>query len=126
MADQETRLILLWDGACDFCRRCVEWIDARDTGKKIKPIPYQDIPSPPMTGTFRARCGRSIQLFLPGRPVLSGGKAALAVLSLLGWRKTTAFLAAPPLVWGVEAAYWIVSRNRKLFSWVLRGTNKKR
>ncbi len=121
MADQDTRLILLWDGACEFCRKCVEWIRARDASGRIKPIPYQEIPSPPMTGPVRERCGRSIQLFLPGRPALSAGRAALAVLSLLGWRKTAAFLSAPPLIWGVEAAYRIVARNRTLFSRIVFG-----
>lgn len=121
MAGQETHLILLWDGACEFCRKCVEWIRTRDASGRIKPIPYQEIPSPPMTGPFRERCGRSIQLFLPGRPALSAGRAALAVLSLLGWRKTAAFLTVPPLIWGVEAAYRIVARNRTLFSRLVFG-----
>ena len=121
MAGQATRPILLWDGACEFCRKCVEWISARDASGIIKPIPYQEIPSPPMTGPFRESCGRSIQLFLPGAPPLSAGRAALAVLSLLGWRKTTAFLATPPLIWGVEAAYRIAARNRALFSRIVFG-----
>ncbi len=119
MTGRETRIILLWDGACDFCRRCIEWMMARDAAGRIKPVPYQDVPSPPMTETFRARCGRSIQLFLPGRPALSGGKAALAVLSLLGWKKTAACLSLPPLVWGVDVLYRLVARNRWFLGRVL-------
>lgn len=119
MADQERRIILLWDGSCDFCRKCVEWMKARDATERIKPIPYQDIPSPPMTEAFRARCGRSIQLFLPGRPALSGGKAALAVLSLLGWNRTAACLSSPPLVWGAEIFYRLVARNRRFLGRVI-------
>ena len=112
MEGQETQIILLWDGTCDFCCRCVEWMKARDTTGRIKPVPYQDVPSPPMTEAFRVRCGRSIQLFLPGRSPLSGGKAALAVLSLLGWKKTAACLSRPPLVWGIDVLYRLIARNR--------------
>lgn len=121
MRGRESRVILLWDGGCEFCRKCVEWIEVIDTEKRIKPIAYQDVPSPPMTKPFRIRCGKSIQLFLPGRPPLSAGKAALGILSLMGWRKTGLFLAFPPIVWGVEAAYRIVALNRAIFSRLLFG-----
>ncbi|MFQ5915781.1 MAG: thiol-disulfide oxidoreductase DCC family protein [Nitrospinota bacterium] len=104
--------LLLWDGECGFCRRCVEWVEARDVESRIRPLPYQEAPSPPMTEELRARCQRAVVLLLPDDKSLSAGRAVLAVLSLLGWRKTVAALSLPPFVWAVEAGYWIVARNR--------------
>jgi hypothetical protein len=39
------------------------------------------------------------------------GRAWLFILGRLGWPKTTAFLAIPPMVWVVEAACSVVASD---------------
>lgn len=106
------RPLLLWDGACGFCRRCVVWALVRDREHKIRALPYQEAPSPPMTDALRARCERAVQLLYPDGTLRSAGRAVLDVLALLGWEKTARVLGAPPLVWLVEAGYRLVARHR--------------
>lgn len=117
---------LLWDGSCDFCRWCVRWVESHDARKRIKAIPYQEVSSPIMTDSFRAQCARSVQLLLPGSPPLSGGRAVLAVFSMLGWRKTAAFLSTPPLIWVIQAGYWVTARYRGALGRLLNGKEHSR
>ena len=92
-------------------------MEVRDAAGRIRALPYQDAPFPPMTEALRARCQRAVQLVLPDGRILSAGRAVLGVLSLLGWRRRAAALSFPPLVWAVEGVYWFIARNR---NWVGR------
>ncbi|MFC1491104.1 thiol-disulfide oxidoreductase DCC family protein [Nitrospinota bacterium] len=113
------KTILLWDGECQFCRECINWLEKRDPEKRIQAIPFQDVPSPPMTSVFRVRCQHSIQLISPERGVLSSGRAVLEMLSLLGWNRIAAIFSASTFFWAIDAGYWFVARNRGILSWML-------
>ena len=121
MSDQGQKAILLWDGECAFCRKCVEWIEKRDRKKTIQPVPYQEVPSPPMTPQIRRRCRRAILLLQPGLPMLSAGRAALGVLSLLGWEKSAAILSAAPFIFAIEAGYRLIAFSRPFIGrWMIK------
>jgi predicted DCC family thiol-disulfide oxidoreductase YuxK len=124
-ADEERRALLLWDGGCAFCRRCVEWVQARDHAGRLRAIPYQEAPSPPMTEALRAACARAVHLILPDGRVLAAGRAVLGVLALLGFRRTAALLSCHPLVWLAEAGYWVAARNRGRLGRWLGGRGRK-
>jgi predicted DCC family thiol-disulfide oxidoreductase YuxK len=108
--------LLLWDGTCGFCRRSVEALLRRDTGHRFLAVPYQEAPSPPMTPALRVACARAFHVVRQNGQVLRAGRAALYVLARLGHPVLARVLAVPPLVWGVELGYWLVARNRQLFS----------
>ena len=62
-----------------------------------------------------------VHLITPNGVVLAGGRASLYVLDLIGWRKLAAVLSIIPLLWIVDAGYWVVARNRRWFSrWLFR------
>lgn len=106
------RALLLWDGECGFCRRCAAWAEARDRAGRLRALPYQEAPSPPMTDALRRACGRAVHLVLPEGRTLAAGRAVLGVLALLGWERTARLLSRRPFVWMIEAGYWVVARNR--------------
>jgi predicted DCC family thiol-disulfide oxidoreductase YuxK len=108
--------LLLWDGTCGFCRRSVDAVLRKDTGHAFLALPYQEAPSPPMTPALRAACARSFHVVRADGGVLRAGRAALYVLARLGHPVLARVLALPPLVWAVELGYWLVARNRQLFS----------
>jgi predicted DCC family thiol-disulfide oxidoreductase YuxK len=110
---------VLWDGDCGFCGRIVAWSQRRDTEGEFEFVAYQQAPSPPMDAALEQACARAVHVVRRDGVRLRGGRACLFVLGRLGWPRTAALLAWPPLVWGVEAAYWIVARNRQLFSRLL-------
>ncbi|MBI2506250.1 MAG: DUF393 domain-containing protein [Candidatus Latescibacteria bacterium] len=107
---------LLWDGDCGFCRRAVAWALARDREGRLAALPYQQAPWPPMDEDLALACGGAVHLRHPDGRLERAGRACLTVLELVGFPKIARWLRRWPLVWGVEAGYWLVARNRMLFS----------
>jgi predicted DCC family thiol-disulfide oxidoreductase YuxK len=110
------RHLVLWDGACGFCGRVVEWCEVRDTAKRLQFLPYQDAPRPPMDDALEAACANAVHvLSLDGRR-LRAGRAILFIYAELGWRSSAGLASYPPFIWAVEFGYWLVARNRMFFS----------
>ena len=115
------KAILIWDGECRLCRKCIEWIEKRDGTGVFFFVSYQEVPSPPMTSTMTRQCQQAVQLIPPGGQMLSGGGAVLGVLSLLGWKKFSVIFSLLPLSLMVEALYRVIARNRRVFARILFG-----
>src|SRR5215211_8779155 len=77
-ADQ--RFWLLWDQPCGLCRRAIAWVRRHDRGRLIRTIPFQEVPTPPMTPELARACGRAIHLIAPDGRVSRAGRAAVEVL----------------------------------------------
>jgi hypothetical protein len=82
-------------------------------------VPYQAVPRPPMSDELAARCARAMHVITPDGRILRAGRASLFVLEKIGWPRLAAVLAQRPLIWIIELGYWVVARNRSLFSRVL-------
>lgn len=84
-------------------------------------MPFQEVPTPPMTPEWYARCQQAVQVCTAEGDVLQGGRACLKIGAVLGYRRLATILAWPPLVWGVEAMYRMVARHRPLVArWMFR------
>ena len=108
------RAWMLFDGDCGFCSRLAGWVEERDHGRKLRVVPYQDAPSPPMTPGLREACGEALHAITPAGRVLRGGDAAIFTLHALGWRALARvlWLRLRPLRDVVGWGYGIVARNR--------------
>lgn len=107
--------LVLWDGDCGLCRRSVAWCKRQDARRRLDFMPYQEVPSPPMTPALYEACGKAAHVLLPDGGVLRAGRAALFVLVQgAGW--PVGVFNLPPFIWAVELGYWIVATNRTLFS----------
>ncbi len=82
-------------------------------------MPFQEAPRPPITDALAARCARAVHVITPEGEILRGGRASLYALDRVGWRRLAAVCSRPPLIWLVEAGYWLVARNRGLLSRLL-------
>ena len=69
-----------------------------------------------MTDALAAQCARAVHVIAADGRILRAGRASLYVLGCLGWRATEAIASRRPLVWLVEAGYWLVARNRPFFA----------
>ena len=107
--------LILFDGACGFCRRSVAWLLARDKGGLFVAMPYQEAPSPPMTPGLFAACKDAVHVVLRDGKILKGGGAVLFLMENTGLGALASILAVPPCAWLVEPAYRLVARNRPLF-----------
>ena len=112
---QDTSVMVLWDGNCGFCRRCVRWVEAQPRGGRYTAVPYQQAPRPPMTDALADACSRAVHVVLPGGEILRGGDAVLWVLADLGWPGAR-ILRLWPFLPVVRVVYGIVARNRLAFS----------
>ncbi len=74
-------MILIFDGECEFCRNCVQWIQSR---VQLRAIPYQeaDLTQHMLS---EAEAQESVQLVLADR-TLSGADAVAYLLKLTRWR----------------------------------------
>jgi predicted DCC family thiol-disulfide oxidoreductase YuxK len=118
---RQDRHWIVWDGDCGFCRRAVEWALTRDARGLFQAIPYQEVPSPPMTPALREACRRAVHVRTADGKWLRGGRACLFVLEQTGWPRLARIALRPPLVWVVEAGYALVAGHRGFFSRLTRG-----
>lgn len=116
--DEQTgnRDLVLWDGDCGFCRRGVRWFERRDVAHRMRMLPYQEAPSPPMTPELAAACDRALYIVHPDGSMTRAGRAILYMLGSIGHPRLARWLARAPFVWLVEAGYWLVARNRHIAS----------
>ena len=113
------RHLLLWDGACGFCRRLVEGVRRRDRDHRFEIVPYQQAPAPPMTPELAAACRKAVHVLTDDGQLLRAGRASLFVLGEIGHPWLARLLGLPPLIWLVELGYAIVARHRSFFSRLL-------
>jgi predicted DCC family thiol-disulfide oxidoreductase YuxK len=113
------RHLLLWDGACGFCRRIADAVRRRDREHRFEIVPYQQAPSPPMTPELAAACRTAVHVITADGRVLRAGRASLFVLGETGHTALARLLGWPPFIWLVELGYLIVARNRSFFSRLL-------
>ena len=111
-----TRHWIVWDGACGFCRRAVEWALARDRTGCFEAIPYQELPDPPLSAALAAACREAVHVRTADGRWLRAGRACLFVLGRVGWPRLARVAELPPCVWLVEIGYRVVARNRPFFS----------
>lgn len=69
-----------------------------------------------MTDALAARCARAVHVLAEDGTLLAGGRASMFVLGKVGWPRLARVLSLPPLIWLVEAGYWLVARNRRLLT----------
>jgi predicted DCC family thiol-disulfide oxidoreductase YuxK len=112
------RVLVLWDGDCGFCGRCVEWAKRRDGRGRLLFVPYQRVPDPPLGDALRSDCARAMQAIDTGGVLRRGGRGAVFCLEQLGWTWARP-LRWPPLLWLTDLGYWLVARNRRLLSRLL-------
>jgi predicted DCC family thiol-disulfide oxidoreductase YuxK len=114
-----TRHLLLWDGACGFCRRAIEAVALRDREKRFEIVPYQQASGPPMTPQLAAACERAVHVLTADGQLLRAGRASLFVLGEIGHPWLAGLLGLPPFIWFVELGYATVARHRSFFSRLL-------
>ena len=108
-------MILIFDGECEFCRNCVQWIQSR---VQLKAIPYQEADlTQHMLSEKEAQ--ESVQLVLADR-TLSGADAVAYLLKLTRFKFLGVLIrGARPLS---EVAYkWIASHRNSRTVRVLNG-----
>ena len=64
-------------------------------------------------------CNDAVHVAKSDGELLRAGKASLFILTHTRWPRLGALAARRPFIWLVELGYWILARNRMLFSRVM-------
>jgi predicted DCC family thiol-disulfide oxidoreductase YuxK len=113
MSERRSRPVLLYDGACRFCRRSVEWIRRRlPVAVDAEPFQQADLAA---YGVTRAEAEHSVQWIEPSGRVSSGHVAVARLLIATGgaWALLGRLLLLPPFSWVAAVGYRLVSAVRK-------------
>lgn len=113
--DPTTQACILWDGECGFCRRAAAWFVQHSRGK-LRAMPFQEAPSPPMTPELWAAYEKAVHVILADGRIVRAGRAVLFLLEQVGWGWLARILRIPPLIWLVEWGYRIIANNRPFFA----------
>jgi predicted DCC family thiol-disulfide oxidoreductase YuxK len=100
--------LVLWDGDCSFCARCVRLAERLARGR-FRFEPYQDAA---IDADLRAACAAAVHVLLPDGRTERAGRACLLVAERLGAGVVARVLARPPMIWLIEAVYRLVARSR--------------
>ena len=106
------RAWLLFDGECGFCARVAAWVAARDREGRLRVVPAQEAPSPPLTPALAEACAEALHLVTPRGRALRGGDAVIYTLGAIGWRGLARALWRRPLRDAVAIGYRFVAARR--------------
>jgi len=111
--------LVLWDGECGFCRRCVEFLARQDRFGKLEFSPYQEADLSPQ---LSAQCEKAMHVVKADGEIIRAGRAAMFCGRFTRWHQLARIGEWPIFLPFVELGYRIVAANRGLFSkFLLRG-----
>ena len=107
-----TRPVLVFDGDCGFCTRCVEW-GRRRIGAMPSAVAYQAADLAAL-GLTEAQCAAALQYVARDGHVYAAHDAVAALLrgAGRGWWLLGAVLHLPGVHWLAGVGYRWVARNR--------------
>lgn len=108
--------LVLWDGECDFCRRCVVWLRAHDRFGRLDFCPYQGADLSP---AMREACSQALHVVKANGDIIWAGRAALFCGRFTRWHGLARIGEWPVFLPFVELGYRVVAANRDLFSKLL-------
>ncbi|MGN6562671.1 MAG: thiol-disulfide oxidoreductase DCC family protein [Thermomicrobiales bacterium] len=110
------RVLLIFDGSCDFCTRTVRLLRALDHRKRVTARPFQQPGLPAAHHLTVAQCEHSVWAVTPDGWVFPGAAAAnLALAVALGAPLPLWFYTVPGVRQAQERAYRWVAANRHRF-----------
>jgi predicted DCC family thiol-disulfide oxidoreductase YuxK len=108
------RLVLVYDGECEFCSRLARWVERRDREHGVVVRASQEPGLIEGLGLTQVEVARAAWAIEPGGRRFEGGAAINRVLRELGggWSLAASLYRLPP-VRGIEDAYYRrVARRR--------------
>ncbi len=110
-AQNQSEVVVIYDGECDFCKECVRWVQKRAT---ITALPFQTADLA-CFGVSYERCSKEVVVIIDGK--VSGGASAVASLLATTGHKVlgnSLKLTGPIARKGYS---WVASHRE---SWVIR------
>jgi predicted DCC family thiol-disulfide oxidoreductase YuxK len=110
----DDRLILVYDGNCEFCARLARWVERRDRAGRIEVKPNQEPGLIEQLGLSREQVARASWVVEPSGRRLEGAAGINRVLRELGgvWAASATLYFVLPVRWVEDRYYKRVARRR--------------
>lgn len=105
--------LVLWDGECGFCRRCVVWLRKHDRFGSLEFCPFQEADLSPQ---LREACSDAMHVIKSDGEIIRAGRAAMFCGRFTRWNRLARIGEWPVFLPFVELGYKIVAANRPFFS----------
>ncbi len=122
-ADRATpRPILLFDGACAFCRTCVRVFALLDRRRRVARLDFNRPEADEFLAAVPRRARRrAVHLAAPNGSTQSGGPAVRAALGfVVGPGAFASALQAQPVAGLIDTGYSLIAGRRGWFAWLGR------
>ena len=110
---RDGRVILVYDGECEFCTRLARWVEWHDRGGRVVVKPNQEPGLIESLGLTRAEVDRA-SWAVEGERRFEGAAGISRVFRELGgvWRVLGSFYLVPGVAWLEDRYYSRVARRR--------------
>lgn len=108
-------LTLVFDGSCDFCTRCIRWVELLDRQRRITAVPFQQPGLFARVGLAQWQAEHSVWAILPDGTKLSGAAAV---------NFTLAVVTRLPFAWWVYGVPGIRQLQDAAYAWVTRNRHR--
>lgn len=104
--------VVIYNDACSFCRRWVEYLRRWDRAGHVALLPLQDDRAPALAGRPRSALEQAVHVVLPTGEVAAGAAAFRAICRFLpgGWL-VRVVLSLPGALPIAERLYYYVARR---------------
>jgi predicted DCC family thiol-disulfide oxidoreductase YuxK len=108
------RLILVYDGECEFCTRLARWVERRDRRGRVSARPSQEPGLIERLGLSQEEVARASWTLEPGGRRFEGAAAINRVLRELGgfWAVLASLYGVPPVRYVEDRYYARVAKKR--------------
>jgi len=107
--ETQSKIVVIYDGECAFCKECVDWVARRAT---ITALPFQGADLAKFNLTYE-QCSKEVVAIINGK-VLGGSSAVAALLKVSGHRALgNLIMLSGPL--GHRGYRWVAAHRDGLF-----------
>jgi predicted DCC family thiol-disulfide oxidoreductase YuxK len=112
LAAARTSPVLVYDGDCAFCTKCVDWAD-RHLPLRPHVVAWQHVDLDAL-GLTQEQCEHALQWVEPSGRTRSGAEAVGTWLWGCGgfWRVPAVLCLVPPMSWVAAGTYRLIAANR--------------
>ena len=114
----DAQLLVLFDGYCGICTRCMEWLRARDPSGRVLMRANQTPGLRQRVGFTRSQVDRELYAIAPGGQIYRGAAAFQRIFYELGppWSLLARCYDLPSVRWCADRSYAWFARNRGRFA----------
>ena len=111
----QVKATIVYDGECNFCKRCIEWLKKHDIASHFDYLPCQSTMKKERFPQIKEEnCLKAMYIVFQDGRFYSGGDAIPRIMSFLPrWKQFVFLFKIPATLILARLGYQIIARNRR-------------